>query len=85
MVAENGVEGIEIAKENKPDPVICDIMMPEIDGFGVQNFKHGSELWERSLYLSHRQVKSRYIRKGMNSGADDYLIKPVSKNDLLIR
>ena len=38
MVAENGKEGIEIAKENKPDLIICDIMMPEIDGFGVQKF-----------------------------------------------
>ena len=84
IVAENGKEGIEIAKENKPDLIICDIMMPEIDGFGVQKILSMDSSFGNVpfIFLTGKSNQDD-IRKGMNSGADDYLIKPVSKNDLL--
>jgi CRP-like cAMP-binding protein len=82
--AKNGKEGIEKALTLVPDLILCDIIMPELDGFGVQK-----------LLLSHPQTRSipfvflsakdnpEDIRLGMRSGSDDYLTKPVNQTDLL--
>ena len=84
MIAENGKVGIELAKKRKPDLIICDIMMPEIDGFGVQKILSMDPSFGNVpfIFLTGKS-NTEDMRKGMNSGADDYLIKPISKNDLL--
>lgn len=84
VVAENGRVGVEMALREKPDLILCDVMMPELDGYGVlQELR--SEASTRAtpfIFLTARGEKPD-IRSGMNLGADDYLTKPVAKADLL--
>ena len=83
-VAENGKVGVKKAQEDTPDLIICDIMMPELDGYGVlyllaKNPKTSSVPF---IFLTAKAEKSDY-RKGMNLGADDYLTKPFEEMELL--
>lgn len=84
QVAENGKEGVRMAQQEPPDLIICDIMMPELDGYGVlymlaKNPKTSSVPF---IFLTAKAEKSDY-RKGMNLGADDYLTKPFEEMELL--
>ncbi len=84
LTAENGKIGVELAKKNKPDLVICDIMMPEMDGYGVL-FMLGKDPETSGIpfiFLTAKAEKSD-IRKGMELGADDYLTKPFDEMALL--
>jgi CheY-like chemotaxis protein/CRP-like cAMP-binding protein len=82
--AENGKLGIERAKQVLPDIIICDIMMPEADGYEV--LKALSEDQKTAsipfIFLTAKSEKTD-MRKGMNMGADDYLIKPFEEKELL--
>ncbi len=84
LEAADGKEGLDLAKKNKPDLILCDIMMPELDGYGVkralENMKDLSGI--PFVYLTAKAEKSDF-RTGMDLGADDYLIKPYSGDDLL--
>ncbi|HVA97877.1 MAG TPA: response regulator [Bacteroidia bacterium] len=82
--AENGKVGVEIAKKEKPDLIICDIMMPELDGYGVLHILSKNDETARIpfIFLSAKADKSE-VRKGMNLGADDYLTKPFDRTELL--
>ncbi|MGJ3245635.1 MAG: EAL domain-containing response regulator [Elainellaceae cyanobacterium] len=82
--AENGEDGVKLAKAYLPDLILCDIMMPGIDGYGVLNaLQSDSETGIPSfIFLSAKSDKSD-IRQGMNLGADDYLTKPFTSTDLL--
>ncbi|HZX75104.1 MAG TPA: response regulator [Cyclobacteriaceae bacterium] len=84
LTAENGKIGVELAQHNNPDLIVCDIMMPELDGFGVLHIL--SKKTETALipfiFLTAKTEKSD-IRKGMNLGADDYLTKPFDDTELL--
>ncbi|MCW2119406.1 response regulator [Flavobacterium sp. 7A] len=84
ITAENGKIGIQKALEHLPDIIICDIMMPELDGYGVfENLSvHPKTANIPFIYLTAKSEK-RDIRKGMNLGVDDYLIKPFEEEDLL--
>lgn len=84
IVAENGKKGIERAAEHKPDLVICDIMMPELDGYGVLHMlKMKPETAHIPfIFLTARTERSDW-RKGMEMGADDYVTKPFDNIDLL--
>src|SRR5471030_499509 len=82
--ANNGKAGVDLAIKNLPDIILCDIMMPELDGYGV-------------LYLLNKKTETAAIpfifltakaekvdlRKGMEMGADDYLTKPFDDIELL--
>jgi DNA-binding response OmpR family regulator len=82
--AENGKIGVEKALETKPDLVICDIMMPVMDGYGVlQIFMHNPELSIIPFMFLTAKTERTDIRKGMEMGADDYLTKPFSEAELL--
>lgn len=84
LEAENGEKGLTLAQQSLPDLIVCDIMMPKLDGFGVltalQNQTRTAVI--PFIFLTAKgEIKD--MRKGMNLGADDYLIKPFSNNELL--
>jgi CRP-like cAMP-binding protein/CheY-like chemotaxis protein len=75
--AHTGAEGVEMAIQSFPDLIICDMTMPELDGFGVLHILKKNPLTERIpfIFMSVKEKKGDF-RKGMSAGADDYLIKP---------
>ena len=82
--AENGKAGIALAKSAKPDLILCDVMMPEMDGFGVlQALRADAATTSIPFIFLTAKGEKVDIRGGMNLGADDYLTKPVDKSDLL--
>ncbi len=84
LTATNGQEGLQLAKERFPNLILCDIMMPYVDGFKVlQELKASSDTeWIPLVFLS-ALVDRQNIRQGMNLGADDYLTKPFERKELL--
>jgi len=82
--AANGREGVEIARKEMPDLILCDVMMPEMDGYGVLQAVQGEAMLARTpfIFLTAKGEKNDQ-RSGMNLGADDYLTKPVAHVDLL--
>ena len=82
--APNGKAGCAAAKEFKPDLIVCDIMMPELDGYGVLHVlsKDPKTASIPFIFLTAKAEKSE-VRKGMELGADDYLTKPYEDTELL--
>ena len=82
--AANGRAGVEQALAKPPDLVICDVMMPELDGHGVVQALRANEATATVpfIFLTARSDRED-VRTGMNSGADDYLVKPVPREELL--
>ena len=82
--AQNGKEGAELAQKLLPDLIVCDIMMPELDGYGVLHIlsKKPETAGIPFIFLTAKAEKSD-MRKGMELGADDYLTKPFDDTDLL--
>jgi len=82
--ASDGIEGVRLAKSILPDVVICDIMMPNLDGFGVlQVFSNQPELARIPFIFLTAKTDRADMRKGMEMGADDYLTKPFQEVELL--
>lgn len=84
VTAENGRIGVDTARSEKPDVILCDIMMPEMDGYTVVQTLREDAAFATTpfLFLTAKGEKSD-IRVGMNFGADDYLTKPIVREDLL--
>jgi len=84
LKAENGRRGVEIARKESPDLVLCDIMMPELDGHGVLYLlgRDPATAEIPFIFLSAKAERSD-VRKGMELGADDYLTKPYEEGELL--
>ena len=84
ITAKNGKEGVEMAQKNKPDLIICDIMMPVLDGHGVLHMLSKNEDTSSIpfIFLTAKAERGD-IRKGMEMGADDYLTKPFDDVELL--
>ena len=82
--ARNGKEGVSMALESPPDIIVCDIMMPELDGFGVLHIlsKDPKTSSVPFIFLTAKADRTD-IRKGMTLGADDYLTKPFEETELL--
>jgi CRP-like cAMP-binding protein/CheY-like chemotaxis protein len=82
--AENGKKGIEKAFQAKPDLILCDVMMPELDGYGVLQTLSGNQktLDIPFIYLTAKAEKDDF-RRGMSLGADDYITKPFDVAELL--
>ncbi|WP_107040353.1 response regulator [Brumimicrobium mesophilum] len=84
LSAENGKIGLELVKKELPDLIVCDIMMPELDGYGVLYYL--SKMPETRaipfIFLSAKTERTDF-RKGMNLGADDYISKPFEEMELL--
>ncbi|RRB06911.1 response regulator [Larkinella rosea] len=84
FTAENGKIGVEKALAHKPDLVICDIMMPVLDGYGVLLiFNKNPELAGIPFIFLTAKTERSEFRKGMELGADDYLTKPFEESELL--
>jgi CRP/FNR family cyclic AMP-dependent transcriptional regulator len=77
VTAENGKRGVELSLQHTPDLIICDIMMPELDGYGVLHLlnKHIETYGIPFIFLTAKSEKTD-LRKGMEMGADDYITKP---------
>ena len=82
--AENGRLGLELVQRERPDLVLCDIMMPELDGYSVLQALRADAATSNLpfVFLTAKGEKAE-LRTGMNLGADDYLTKPVVVEDLL--
>ena len=84
LSAENGRDGVDLAKKHKPDLILCDVMMPGLDGYGViAALRADAETVTIPFIFLTAKAEKLDIRAGMNLGADDYLTKPVAKADLL--
>jgi CRP/FNR family transcriptional regulator, cyclic AMP receptor protein len=84
VVAENGKVGVQKAIEHTPDLIICDIMMPVLDGYGVLHAVHKNDLTRNTpfIFLTAKTERQDF-RKGMELGADDYITKPFNATELL--
>ncbi|WP_242084626.1 response regulator [Aestuariivivens sediminis] len=84
LKASNGVIGVEMAKKYLPDIIVCDIMMPELDGYGTLDIlsKHSPTRLIPFIFLSAKTERHE-VRKGMNLGADDYITKPFTEDDII--
>ena len=83
--AGDGAEGIRLARQIIPDLILCDVMMPNLDGFGVLQILRRDESTAGIpfIFLTAKTEK-RDFRRGMELGADDYLTKPFGKDELLL-
>ncbi|MBS1773637.1 MAG: response regulator [Bacteroidetes bacterium] len=84
LTADNGKAGVSIAIAELPNLIICDIMMPELDGYGVIHMLHRNATTKSIpfIFLTAKAERAE-IRKGMDLGADDYITKPFSGTELL--
>jgi CRP-like cAMP-binding protein/CheY-like chemotaxis protein len=84
LTAANGKIGVELALQQRPDIVICDIMMPGMDGYGVLHvFNKNADLDTVPFIFLSAKTERADIRKGMEGGADDYITKPFQESELL--
>ncbi|WP_108425830.1 response regulator [Flagellimonas amoyensis] len=84
FTASNGKIAVEMARKVHPDIVLCDIMMPEMDGYEVLEQLSSDESTKHIPFIFVSAKTERHeIRKGMNLGADDYLTKPFEEDELL--
>jgi DNA-binding NarL/FixJ family response regulator len=84
LTAATGQQGVALATEKNPDLIICDVMMPEMDGHRVlERLRQTHSTAATPFIFLTAKGEVRDVRTGMNLGADDYLTKPVSATDLL--
>jgi DNA-binding NarL/FixJ family response regulator len=84
LLAAEGRAGIALAKQELPDLILCDVLMPELNGHGVLELLRQDAATARIPFVFLTAMgESSDVRAGMNLGADDYLIKPVKIDDLL--
>lgn len=84
FTAQDGLEGLEKANKHNPDMILCDVSMPNLDGFGLLELIRANAQTSDIpfIFLSARADKID-IRTGMGKGADDYLIKPFTREELI--
>lgn len=84
LTAENGREALDILERETPDMIICDVMMPEMDGYSlVEHVRKDARMsWIPVLFLSAKgQIQDRV--KGLSTGADVYMVKPFEPEELV--
>lgn len=82
--AENGSTGVRLAKQHRPDLVVCDILMPDMDGYEVlTSLRQDNATASIPFIFLTAKVSMGDLRRGMTSGADDYLTKPCTVDDFL--
>jgi EAL domain-containing protein (putative c-di-GMP-specific phosphodiesterase class I)/FixJ family two-component response regulator len=82
--AANGMQGLSLAMSNLPDVILCDVMMPEIDGYGVLTALRSNPVTATVpfIFLTGKADRTE-MRQGMELGADDYLTKPFTQTELI--
>jgi DNA-binding response OmpR family regulator len=84
LEAEDGQQALEVIAESKPDIVILDVMMPNMDGFTTcQELRSQPETAELPIILLSARSQAEAVRAGLESGADRYMTKPISKPELV--
>lgn len=84
ITAKNGAIGLQLAKERIPDLIVCDVMMPELDGYGVLSaLREDPTTAEIPFIFLTGNTDSDSQSQGMALGANDYLTKPLMQKDLL--
>ncbi len=84
LEADNGLTGLQLAQQSSPDLIVCDVMMPELDGFDVlKGIKEIPGIGSIPMIFLTAKTDRASVRKGMNLGADDYLTKPFTHLELL--
>lgn len=82
--AENGKIGVELALKILPDAILCDIMMPELDGYQVlQKLSNNNKTVNIPFIFLTAKTEKIDMHKGINLGADNYLTKPFTEKELL--
>lgn len=84
ITAENGMIGVELATKHHPDLILCDIMMPELDGYGVLYMlsKQDTTMHIPFIFITAKSERGD-MRRAMEMGADDYIVKPFDDIELL--
>src|SRR5690606_16672979 len=84
ITAPDGKQGVAAALDSNPDIIVCDIMMPELDGYGVIHMLQKNPATQNIpfIFLTAKTERAE-IRKGMELGADDYITKPFNGTELL--
>src|SRR5574338_604056 len=84
ILAETGEMGLKLAKKMLPDLIICDIMLPDIDGYQIlKELSQAKETQTIPFIFLTAKAEMNDLRKGMNLGADDYLTKPIKTKEVL--
>jgi CRP-like cAMP-binding protein/FixJ family two-component response regulator len=84
LTAANGRQGVDVAIKEKPSLIVCDIMMPELDGYGVLHLlKKNPDTQNIPFIFLTAKVERSDFRRGMEMGADDYVTKPFEDIELL--
>jgi CRP/FNR family cyclic AMP-dependent transcriptional regulator len=84
LTAANGNDGVETARTRKPDIIFCDIMMPELDGYGVLSALQKDDTTSMiPFYFLTSKIQKEDILLGITAGATGYLAKPTSRQQLL--
>jgi CRP-like cAMP-binding protein/FixJ family two-component response regulator len=84
QTAKDGKQGLELARSMSPNLILCDIMMPVLDGYGVlRALRNIPELSDTPFVFTTAKTEKSEFRAGMDLGADDYLFKPFSGDELL--
>jgi diguanylate cyclase (GGDEF)-like protein len=84
ITAENGLLGLQMVEEHHPDMIICDLMMPHLDGYGlIKELRQRPATADIPFIFLTAKAEYRDLRKGMALGADDYLTKPFQVHELL--
>ncbi len=82
--APNGKIGVELAKKVLPDIIVCDIMMPELDGYGVlEALTKNEDTHHIPFIFLSAKTERKDVRRGMDLGADDYITKPFNEDELI--
>lgn len=82
--ATNGLEGLQKAQEEVPDLIVCDVMMPKMDGYALlEKLQESEKLANIPFIFLTAKVDKKDMRQGMDLGADDYLTKPFSRAELI--
>ena len=85
VMAKNGVEGLDAAMAHRPDLILCDIMMPDMNGFDFLHRLRQDAAFTLTPFIFVSALDARNdIRKGMSLGADDYLTKPFTREELIL-
>lgn len=82
--AQNGIEAVEIVKNNAPDAVLLDVMMPIMDGFTVcEKIRAKAETASLPIIILSTNAQAHSVEKGIQAGASKYLFKPISRDSLI--